>query len=65
MTWNSDQRLALLLLAVATGTNVPTPLLLVYRERLSMTDASVTALFGVYALGLMLALAVAGRASDH
>ncbi len=65
MTWNSDRRLALLLLAVATGTNVPTPLLLVYRERLAMTDASVTALFGVYALGLILALAVAGRASDH
>ena len=65
MTWNSDRRLAVLLLAVATGTNVPTPLLLVYRERLAMTDAAVTALFGVYALGLMLALAGAGRASDH
>ncbi len=65
MTWTPDRRLTLLLLAVATGTNVPTPLLLVYRERLAMTDASLTALFGIYALGLMLALAVAGRAADR
>ena len=65
VTWSADRRLAVLLLAVATGTNVPTPLLLVYRERLAMTDASLTAIFGVYALGLMLALAVAGRAADR
>lgn len=65
MTWSPDRRLAVLLLAVATGTNVPTPLLLVYRDRLAMTDTSLTALFGIYALGLMLALAVAGRAADR
>ncbi len=65
MTWSAERRLAVLLLAVATGTNVPTPLLLVYRERLSMTDTSLTALFGIYALGLMLALAFAGRAADQ
>lgn len=65
MTWSADRRLAALLFAVAAGTNVPVPLLLIYRERLSMTDASLTAIFGVYALGLMLALAVAGRAADH
>ena len=65
VTWSAERRLAALLLAVAIGTNVPTPLLLVYRERLSMTDESLTAIFGVYALGLMLALAVAGRAADH
>lgn len=65
MTWSADRRLAVLLMAVATGTNVPTPLLLVYRDRLGLTDASLTAIFGVYALGLMLALAMAGRAADH
>ena len=65
MTWSPERRLAALLLAVATGTNVPTPLLLVYRDRLSMTDTSLTALFGVYALGLMLALAFAGRVADQ
>ncbi len=65
MTWTSERRLGLLLLGVATGTNVPTPLLLVYRRELDLTDASVTAIFGVYALGLMLALAFAGGASDR
>ena len=65
MTWSPERRLGLLLLAVATGTNVPTPLLLVYRRELTLTDASVTAIFGVYALGLMLALAFAGRAADR
>ncbi len=63
--WSPERRLGVLLLAVATGTNVPTPLLLVYRQKLDLTDASVTAIFGVYALGLMLALAFAGRASDR
>lgn len=61
MTWSPPQRLGVLLLAAAAGTNVPTPLLLVYREELALSDASLTAIFGVYALGLMLALAVAGR----
>ena len=65
MTWSADRRLAVLLLAVATGTNVPTPLLLVYRRELGLTDASVTAIFGVYALGLMLALALAGHVADR
>lgn len=65
VTWTPDRRLGLLLLASAAGTNVPTPLLLVYRDELGMTDASLTAIFGVYALGLMLALAVAGQAADR
>jgi len=60
-----DRRLGLLLLAAAAGTNVPAPLLLVYRDELAMTDRSLTAIFGVYALGLMLALAVAGQAADR
>ncbi len=65
MTWSADRRLAVLLLAVAAGTNVPTPLLLVYRRELALTDQSLTAIFGVYALGLMLALALAGQLSDR
>ena len=65
MTWTPDRRLGVLLLAAAAGTNVPTPLLLVYRDELDMSDASLTAIFGVYALGLMLALAVAGQAADR
>ncbi len=65
MTWSPDRRLGVLLLAAAAGTNVPTPLLLVYRDELDLSDASLTAIFGVYALGLMLALAVAGQAADR
>ena len=60
-----ERRLGALLLAAAAGTNIPTPLLLVYRDELDMSDASITAIFGVYALGLMLALAVAGQAADR
>lgn len=60
-----DRRLGALLLAAAAGTNIPTPLLLVYRDHLGMSNASLTAIFGVYALGLMLALGVAGQAADR
>lgn len=65
VTWTPDRRLGVLLLAAAAGTNVPTPLLLVYRDELDMSDESLTAIFGVYALGLVLALAVAGQAADR
>ncbi|MEO5666095.1 MAG: MFS transporter [Nocardioides sp.] len=65
MTSPPDRRLGLLLLAAAAGTNIPTPLLLVYRDELDMSDQSLTAIFGVYALGLMLALAFAGQAADR
>lgn len=65
MTSPPDRRLGLLLLAAAAGTNIPVPLLLVYRDKLTMSDQSLTAIFGVYALGLMLALAFAGQAADR
>lgn len=65
MTSTPDRRVGVLLLAAAAGTNVPTPLLLVYRDELAMSDESLTAIFGVYALGLMLALAFAGQAADR
>lgn len=65
MRWSQDRRLGLLLLGVAAGTNVPTPLLLVYRDELGMSSTSLTALFGVYALGLVPALVFAGPAADR
>ncbi|MEJ7831760.1 MAG: MFS transporter [Nocardioides sp.] len=65
MNWSQDRRLGLLLLGVAAGTNVPTPLLLVYRDELDMSPTSLTALFGVYALGLVPALVFAGPAADR
>lgn len=63
--WAQDRRLGLLLLGVAAGTNIPTPLLLVYRDELDMSSTSITALFGVYAVGLLPALMFAGPAADR
>jgi predicted MFS family arabinose efflux permease len=53
------------LFAVALGTNVPTPLLLVYRRTLGLSEADLTAIFGCYAVGLIAALSVSGAASDR
>jgi len=53
------------LFTVALGTNIPTPLLLVYRRTLGLSDADVTAVFGCYAIGLIAALTVSGAASDR
>lgn len=55
----------LVLFAVAYGTNVPTPLLLMYRERMGLSATVLTAIFGVYAAGLLPALLLAGPASDR
>jgi hypothetical protein len=63
--WAPDRRIGVLLLGVAAGTNIPTPLLLLYRDELDMSSTSVTALFGVYALGLLPALMFAGPAADR
>lgn len=62
MAW---KRAAFALFAVAAGTNVPTPLLLVYQERLGLSPEVLTTLFGVYAAGLVPALLVAGPLSDR
>lgn len=59
------QGLWFVLFAVAFGTNVPTPLLLIYRERMTLSTTVVTAIFGVYAAGLLPALFLAGPASDR
>lgn len=56
--------LALALFAVAYGTNVSTPLLLLYERELGLTSWTVTALFAVYPLGLAPALAWSGPTSD-
>ncbi|PZS33614.1 MAG: MFS transporter [Pseudonocardiales bacterium] len=54
-----------LLFAAAFGTNVPTPLLLIYRDRLDISPTVLTAIFGVYALGLAPSLLFGGPASDR
>ncbi|MGY1721096.1 MULTISPECIES: MFS transporter [unclassified Blastococcus] len=62
MIW---KRAVFALFAVAAGTNVPTPLLLVYQERLGLSAEVLTALFGCYAAGLVPALLLAGPLSDR
>ena len=53
----------LVLFAVAAGTNVPTPLLLIYKDSLHLSATTLTALFGVYAAGLVPSLPAAGGLS--
>lgn len=59
------KRAVFALFAVAAGTNVPTPLLLVYQQRLGLSAEVLTALFGCYAAGLVPALLLAGGLSDR
>ena len=59
------RRAVLMLFAVAAGTNVPTPLLLVYRDRLHLSPSTLTALFGFYAAGLVPSLLLSGPLSDR
>lgn len=56
---------ALVMFAVGYGANQFVPLLAVYRTRLGLSDAQATAVFGVYALGLIPGLLLAGPASDR
>jgi MFS family permease len=59
------QRVALLLFASGWGANHFAPLLLVYRDRLGLDAAALALLFGMYALGLVPGLLVAGPLSDR
>jgi hypothetical protein len=61
---SARKSLVLVLFAIAFGTNVATPLFLIYETRLDLSRWTVTALFAVYPIGLAPALAYAGPASD-
>ncbi|KGH45255.1 MULTISPECIES: MFS transporter [Modestobacter] len=56
---------ALAMFAVGYGANQFVPLLAVYRHDLALSDASATAIFGVYAVGLVPGFLVGGPASDR
>ncbi|MFP5331960.1 MAG: MFS transporter [Acidimicrobiia bacterium] len=58
------RNLLLAIFAVAYGTNVSTPLLLLYQDRLDLSAWTVTALFAAYPIGLIPALLLGGPASD-
>lgn len=55
---------ALAMFAVGYGANQFVPLLVAYRTTLGLSDTTATAIFGVYALGLIPGLVAGGRASD-
>lgn len=52
------------LVGAGWGSNEITPMLLVYHRVLNVGDSALALLFGVYALGLMIGLVVAGPVSD-
>jgi hypothetical protein len=56
---------ALTMFTVGYGANQFVPLLALYRSTLALTDTQATAVFGVYALGLIPGLLVGGRVSDR
>lgn len=61
----SSSRLGFWLFSMSFGTNVPVPLLLVYRSQLGLTATTLSAIFAVYAAGMIPALAVGGPASER
>lgn len=53
------------LFVVAYGTNVSTPLLFQYKERLALSASQTMAIFAVYVAGILATLLVAGPLSDR
>ena len=58
-------RAAIAVAVIGWGANQFTPLLLLYRPLMGLTAAVVEAMFGMYAIGLIPGLLVAGRVSDR
>lgn len=50
---------------VGYGTNVSTPLLVLYKERLDLGDSATMAIFTVYVIGIFATLLLAGPVSDR
>lgn len=57
--------LALAVFMVALGTNVSTPFLVLYRDRLDLGPSATQAIFSVYVVGIIAALLVSGPLSDR
>src|SRR5260370_13172507 len=47
------------------GTTLPTPLYVLYQEQYQFAAGLITVIFAIYALGVLAALLVFGRVSDH
>jgi Major Facilitator Superfamily len=57
--------LAITLLSFLAASSAPTPLYHLYQEALQFSPATLTLIFGVYALSLLAALLTVGSLSDH
>src|SRR5437868_5238284 len=57
--------LAGVFIAGMLGTTLPTPLYVLYESEYHLTSALVTVIFATYAVGVLVALLLLGRASDH
>ena len=51
--------------ATMLGTTLPTPLYVIYQDQWHFSSAIVTVIYAVYAAGVLIALLLAGRASDQ
>ena len=56
---------AVLLVLMLAASGVPSPLYRVYQEEFGFSSGVLTAIFGIYALALLLSLLVVGALSDH
>lgn len=56
---------AIAMFAAGFGANYFVPLLHLYRETLGLSDATATAVFGIYAVGLLPGLLLGGPACDR
>src|SRR5690606_27776185 len=56
---------AFILITFMAASSAPTPLYSLYRESWGFSAITLTVVFGVYALSLLLALLVVGSMSDH
>lgn len=65
MSRSNPLLLAIGVLLVGYGTNVSTPLLVLYKERLDLGDSATMAIFTVYVLGIFATLLLAGPVSDR
>lgn len=63
--YDSWQRPAYALFCIGWGANVFAPLLLLYRQRMGLDDATASAIFGVYAIALVPSLLIGGSLSDR
>ncbi|MEA2171760.1 MAG: hypothetical protein QOF76_5060 [Solirubrobacteraceae bacterium] len=54
-----------ILVALFFGAGAPTPLYVVYQERFGFSAITLTLIFSVYVIALLVALVFAGRVSDH